>query len=110
LVPKLFVGRVSAVTLAEAANVLVRRGLSAAEAIAALNPLCQNVIPFTRAHAHMVPALREKARTANLSLGDLACLAVGAVEGLSVLTNDRLWHEYDFGVKLESGRPAKKPA
>lgn len=108
ILPRLEAGRVSAITMAEAANVLVRHGFSATDALAALNPLCRHLIPFTDEHARMVPLLREKARSANLSLGDLACLAVAKVERAPILTNDRAWADHDLGIRLEFGRPAGK--
>jgi PIN domain nuclease of toxin-antitoxin system len=39
-----------------------------------------------------------------LSLGDRLCLALARERRLPVLTTERRWLEYDFGVRVEYGR------
>ena len=43
----------------------------------------------------------------DLSLGDMACLAVGRYLQLPVLTNDRNWRTIDFGVAIHLGKENK---
>ena len=84
---------VSAVNWAEVVAKLAQREhpdpAAAAEAVRALGA---RVLPFTAAHAVAAGLLWTTTRTAGLSLGDRACLAVAAStpDGVA-LTSDRAW-------------------
>jgi PIN domain nuclease of toxin-antitoxin system len=108
VLPRLYHGKVSAVNLAEALNVLVRDGVPPAAAEAAIRPLARHIMPFTPEHAFEVAAVRAVVGKGDFSLGDAACIAVARVGKAPVLTNDRAWAGYDFGVSLEFGRPHGK--
>ena len=107
ILPFLAAGKVSAVNLAESVNKLVREGVPRPVAEESLRPLIWNIVPFTAEHAWEVGIVRERAGKLDLSLGDLACLAVGRCLQLPVLTNDRKWQEVDFGIPVRLGKEKK---
>jgi ribonuclease VapC len=59
------------------------------------------VIPFDAEHARIVASLWVATRVAGLSLGDRACLALGILLKVPVLTTDRHWARADVGVIVE---------
>lgn len=93
--------KVSSVNLSELAAKLVDRGGSDTEVGAVLDDLGVTVVPMDARHARVAGLLRRSTRTAGLSLGDRACLALALAEGIPVLTTDRVWAELDIGVKVE---------
>jgi ribonuclease VapC len=104
ILPFLPTGKVSAVNLAESVNKLVREGAPRTVAEESLRPLIWNIVAFTAEHAWEVGVVRERAGKLDLSLGDMACLAVGRCLHLPVLTNDRNWRDVDFGIAIHLGR------
>jgi PIN domain nuclease of toxin-antitoxin system len=58
------------------------------------------LVPFDVDQAERAAALWASTRTARLSLGDRACLALGQVAGAVVVTADRAWAELDVGVTV----------
>ena len=93
--------KVSAVNLSELAAKLVDRGGSDAEVGAVLDDLGVTVVPMDARQARAAGFLRRSTRSAGLSLGDRACLALALAEGVPVLTTDRVWAELDIGVTVE---------
>jgi PIN domain nuclease of toxin-antitoxin system len=57
-------------------------------------------VPFADGHASAAAALREQTRAFGLSLGDRACLALGALERLPVVTSDQKWERAPVGVTV----------
>ena len=91
---------VSTVNLAEVIASLVNKGVSGADAEAALLTLDCKSEPFRREEAHLAGRLRESTRQAGLSLGDRACLALALSLGLPVLTADRAWRNLPLEVEV----------
>jgi len=58
------------------------------------------VVTFDAESAYAAAMLRDRTRQFGLSLGDRACLALGAARGLPVLTADRSWAELSIGVEV----------
>ena len=58
------------------------------------------VVPMTGIDATIIAALRLPTRSAGLSLGDRACLALGMRLQLPVLTTDRIWAGLDLDVEV----------
>ena len=50
--------------------------------------------------ARRAARLRPLTRHAGISLGDRACLALAAREGLAVMTADKAWGKLDVGVEI----------
>jgi PIN domain nuclease of toxin-antitoxin system len=90
----------STVNLAEAVSVLVRQGASKEKACEVLSLLEFQVVNFERAAAEETGALAGLTRSAGLSLGDHACLALAARENLPAVTADRAWRGVDVGVQI----------
>jgi PIN domain nuclease of toxin-antitoxin system len=82
---------VSSVNLAEVVIKLVDRTGSLDVARATLGIAELDVVDFTRSLAEQTGALVTRTRSRELSLGDRACLALAAREGLPVVTADRAW-------------------
>lgn len=59
------------------------------------------VVVFDQTLSEEAARLRAATRRAGLSLGDRACLALGRVLGLPVLTADRAWTGLQVGVTVE---------
>ena len=59
------------------------------------------VIAFDEAHAQQTARLRLPTRSLGLSLADRACLALGRIHRLPVLTTDRAWRSLHISVKIE---------
>jgi ribonuclease VapC len=93
--------RVSAVNLSELVAKLVDRGASEADIDSVLDDLGVTVVPMDERQARIAGLMRRTTRSAGLSLGDRACLALALMDGLPVLTTDRVWASLDIGVKVE---------
>lgn len=87
---------ISAVNWAEVLSKLADAGIEPGEAAARLArervlPGLVSVAPFDAEHALEAARLRPLTRSAGLSLGDRACLALGRLAGLDVLTSEASW-------------------
>lgn len=60
-----------------------------------------DTVDFDASLAMDAGRLRRLTRSAGLSLGDRACLALGRRLGARVLTTDRAWAKLDLGVTVE---------
>ena len=98
--PTLAAAWISAVNLAEAFTKMIERGAPPAEAAATIAGLSLQIVDFDRDQALAAAALRPLTRSAGLSLGDRACLALGKLRSLPVLTADRVWKDLDLGVEI----------
>lgn len=96
--------RISAVNWAE---VLARRphprqasdDPSLARLTSGADPLL-SVVPFDEAHARETARIKAATTGVPLSLPDRACLALGRLHGLPVLTTDRVWRSLGLKVKI----------
>jgi ribonuclease VapC len=92
----------SDVIRAEVVRRLVRDGASAVEALATINMLNIEGVPFDRPYVEAAALIFPYARQANLSFADCICLATAKHLALPVLTADRSWKdlESDIGVEV----------
>jgi PIN domain nuclease of toxin-antitoxin system len=95
---KLFV---SSVNLAEVASKLSEQGFSESAAEEAIAVLALEVIAFDTMQALACGKLRAATMSAGLSIGDRACIVLGIIKGLPVLTADRIWAKIETGAKIE---------
>ena len=58
----------------------------------------------TDTHALEAARLRPLTKHLGLSLGDRLCLGLARTLNLPVLTTDRIWLQYDFGIPVEVAR------
>jgi ribonuclease VapC len=91
---------ISAVNFSEAVAKLVDRGGSLERGRAVLGVVDLDVVDFTRALAEQAGGLIALTRSKGLSLGDRACLALAAREGLPAVTADRAWTTISVGVEV----------
>ena len=90
----------STVNLSETVAKLAERGMPEGLIRVALGEIGLQVIPFDEDLAYQTGLLRVPTRSAGLSLGDRACLALGRRLKLPVLTTDRGWASLDVGVEV----------
>jgi ribonuclease VapC len=88
--------QIHAVNLAEVIGRLVRAGMPAEKAVAALSALYLEVEEkFDNKQAEFCGALLGTRRDLGLSLGDCVCLTTAASLGAVAVTADRRWKELD---------------
>jgi ribonuclease VapC len=90
-----------AVNLAEVVSTMSNGGMSEARIRAILGTLNPTVVPFDEDLAYRAGLLRPATRSAGLSLGDRACLALAGRLGLPALTTDRVWARVQVGVQID---------
>lgn len=93
--------RVSAVNLSEVVTKLSDRGFRGADVLRDLSELDIVVCDFDRAQAETAGKLRHLTKSAGLSLGDRACLALAQSVGGTAVTADRSWANLDLGIAVE---------
>lgn len=91
---------VSTVNLSELAQKLTQHSADATRTITRLRTLGLHVEPFTDTDALVAAQLWPHTRTAGLSLGDRACLALARRLDAPVATADGPWATVDTGVKV----------
>ena len=91
---------ISAVNISEIVSKLTDKGASELEIHEAIDYLDLNVVEFGTKLAYEAGLLRQKTRSAGLSFGDRACLALALELKLPVLTADRAWSTIDVGVTV----------
>ena len=89
-----------AVNLAEVVGRLSEAGMPEQEIRRALASLDLLTVPFDPADAWAAGLLRRRTRSARLSLGDRACLALALSRGLPALTTDRAWSRLGLGAAV----------
>jgi PIN domain nuclease of toxin-antitoxin system len=83
----------SAVNLAEVISKLCERGMPADEARAAIEATGVRIVDFDIDQACLSGELRPVTRSAGLSLGDRACLALARLRQLPAMTADTPWRD-----------------
>jgi PIN domain nuclease of toxin-antitoxin system len=91
---------ISTVNYAEVLSKLIDNGVPLHEAVAILESLPVVLRDHDEKHAIMNAALREPTKSRGLSLGDRACLALGKLTGLPVLTTETRWDNLTIDVEI----------
>ena len=91
---------IGAVNISEAVATLAEGGMPGPAIQEAIEGLRLDIVPFDAELALAAGLLRPLTRSAGLSLGDRACLAIGMRLQLPVLTADRLWAGLDLDVEV----------
>ncbi len=93
---------ISSVNMAEVATRLLDLGLPAHELQRAVTQFGVDVIDFNQEQALACAALRPATKSAGLSLGDRACLALAKLMGGVAVTADQAWQDVRIsaGVKV----------
>ena len=92
---------ISTVNLSEVASKLNELGTPEALIQTAINVLELTLVDFNAEFAYKVGFLRPLTKSAGLSLGDRACLALAQHLNLPVLTSDRVWRDLIPGVNVQ---------
>jgi ribonuclease VapC len=65
-----------------------------------LESLGLEIVPFTAELAEETARLREETRSAGLSLGDRACIALAQNLGRPAVTTDRVWSDLPLSTEI----------
>ena len=95
---------ICSVNLSEVVAKLTELGMPEPDIRLALS-LGLEVVAFDEALAYSAGALRPVTRSAGLSLGDRACLALARSRSLPALTTDRAWRDIGVDTVVEVIRP-----
>lgn len=81
-------------------------GMTKEEAVDALNGFKLQIESFDQHHSEQAALLYPKTKQLGLSLGDRACLALGKIYQLPIITADRNWQESRkiLGLDIRLGR------
>ena len=91
----------STVNFSEVVAKLADAGLAESEICEAIEPLGINYAAFDEEGALFAGMLRPASKESGLSLGDRACVALGNLSGLPVLTADLAWNDLDLDSAVE---------
>jgi PIN domain nuclease of toxin-antitoxin system len=92
----------SAVNVSEViARLVDRDSESQQRTFGAIQDLGVQIVPFDSAQAFVAGKLRSVTRSAGLSLGDRACLALAKTRGAPALTADREWRNIAAAAQVE---------
>lgn len=92
---------ISSVNLVEAVVRLLREGIDLDDAYREITRLGIEVVPLESRDAGGVAQMIAGTRSAGLSLGDCACLALAKARGIPAITADRAWAKLGVGVEIE---------
>lgn len=92
---------ISAVNLSEVVSKLVERGVPEPAIRSALREVELDIHPFGEDLAYRAGILRRTTRSAGLSFGDRACLALGQQLAVPVFTADGNWRDLEVGVEVQ---------
>jgi PIN domain nuclease of toxin-antitoxin system len=97
-------GAMSAVNFSEVVAKLQERGMPDRAIDLALEHLNLDVVAFDQTQATSAGKLRARTRSAGLSLGDRACLALASALAVPAVTMDRGWAKVDAGAEVVVAR------
>lgn len=89
------------VNVAEVVTKLHEQGMNEARIRAILSTIRAEIVPFDEELAYRAGMLRSATRSAGLSLGDRACLALAERLSVPALTSDRAWGRLQIGIQIE---------
>lgn len=92
---------ISTVNYAEAVTKLIEKGMSLPLVRTALGIAGLDIVDFDRGLAEVAGAMFATTKPFGLSLGDRACLALAAREGVHAMTGDRIWSKLGAEFKVQ---------
>ncbi|WP_020559165.1 type II toxin-antitoxin system VapC family toxin [Thiofilum flexile] len=92
---------ISSVNYTELASKLVDKGMPIADVIVTLESLELEFIAQDSQQALINAELRPLSKPYGLSLGDRACLALGILNSIPVITADRVWKEVSNEIEIQ---------
>lgn len=100
VIPHLRGSLVSSVNLAEVFCVTQLRGSRPEIDQLIVSRMRIEHVPFDDAQARMVASIFSRTRGGTVGMADRACMALGLIHGLPVLTADHDWLAHDVGVEV----------
>jgi PIN domain nuclease of toxin-antitoxin system len=94
-------GAICAINFSEVVSKISESRMPEAEIHEALDSMSLMIIDFDVQLAYKAGLLRPLTKSAGLSLGDRACLALAQHLGLPALTTDRVWKELSLDIKIQ---------
>lgn len=91
----------SAASWSETCRKLAQRGVDADRITSRLRTLGIQVEPVTEVDAVAAANLWSRTRAAGLSLSDRCCLVLGSRLGLTTVTADTTWAEFDLEIPIQ---------
>jgi len=92
----------SSVNFSEVISVLINAGITEKDALTHITALVKEIIPFDSEQAYQAARLRAGTKKYGLSLGDRACIALGQLYKVTILTADKIWSNLSLqDVKIE---------
>ena len=91
---------ISAVNYSEVIAYFIREGHDPEAVPTLIGDCLPRIIVYDSIHAEISAKLIKKTKSFGLSFGDRACLGLGIVHTLPVLTADRAWAKINVGVKI----------
>lgn len=82
---------ISAVNLSEVISILHGISMPHKEIKQLMQDLIHSVVPFDETHAYQTAQLKSLTKEKGLSLGDRACIALGQLKNIPVITADKIW-------------------
>lgn len=91
---------ISTVNLLEVLEKSTRQKQSVDKVVRLLRGWQVEFAPFDEQQVHAATQIKLQVGNADVSLADRACLALGTVRRLPVLTSDRLWSKLKVGIEV----------
>jgi len=91
---------ISAVNLSEVISILHGTSMPNKEIKQLMKELIHSVVPFDEIHAYQTAQLRSLTKEKGLSLGDRACMALGKIKNISVVTADKIWKSLEIDLEI----------
>jgi PIN domain nuclease of toxin-antitoxin system len=92
---------VNAANLAEVVARLVDYGYTDEAMDESITSLQLSIVEFQRTNAHESGLLRHTTKSAGLSVGDRACLALAREMNVPAVTADRIWATLNLGIDIQ---------
>lgn len=91
---------ISTVNLSEVASILHGMTVPDNEVALLLDSLVPTVVAFDKINAYQTAWFKFATKNMGLSLGDRACIALGKIYDIPVVTADKMWAKLDIGIKI----------
>lgn len=86
----------SSVNVSEVAAILLDSEMSIKECRTIIEPLVDTIVDFDAEQSFIAGDLKKHTKKLGLSLGDRACISLGAKLKLPVYTSDKIWSSLDM--------------